>query len=421
MRLFGLTALAVLSACAQPRPLPTAPPAPVDWLFEAPPLDLRGESLSDADLVARILEYPSTLHRVQLTPAQLCAPNVLSALQQRPESLIVAVSDPPHAAQPAPTRGVRWSTVPCASSLSATRLRWSLALVGFAAADLSGLPPGVEELSLDVGPQGVAWVAAQYPQLRVLQLQGNDLQDDSLAPLHTMPALERLDVRWTKVNGEDPSLLPLWRRLRGLHLRRAPHDAPVWQATQLVFLDISEERFVRADDLARLSRLITLVAPKRIVTQDADSNALVEASWESLGALPLRRLTLRGASWAGSRMEGLSLFSQLEWLVLADTWTDDAALACVLPHLSKLQLLDLRDTAITDAALPVLLSMATLSWVDLRDTRVSQAAWQAASRPLWLWSPPRQRDRTKSMPPSLRVSLAFDVAPDRACGLPEIP
>ncbi len=420
MRWFSVILLGLLCACGQVRPPPSLPAAPVDWLVEAPPLDLRGAALPEDGVAERILAYSPPLHRVQLTPAQLCAPGVLFALQQRPEAPIVEVSEPPYSAQPAPVRSVRWSTVPCASALSATGLRWSLALAAFDMSDYSGLPSHIDELTLDVGPAGVAWVASVYPQLRVLRLQGNDLNDDSLAPLHSMPALERLDVRWTKVNGEDPSLLPLWQRLRGVSVRRAPRDALVWDATQLEFLDVAQERMVRVEDLLRLTRLHTLVAPENVGIHHADPPSVRSTDWSSAAGLPLRRLTLRGKLWAGSQLESLAHFPQLEMLTLADSWTDDAALACVLPHLPRLQWFDVQDTAITDASVPVLASHSSLVWVDLRFTRVQQATLPPGPRPVWVWDAPRNPARVKSMPPDRRVSLSVDVSPDRPCGLPSL-
>lgn len=216
---------------------------------------------------------------------------------------------------------------------------------------LHGLPRFVhlQELSLRYCPRvtsrGLA-VIAEYPELRVLVLDGTGVGDEGLAHVQGLSNLRELNLYRTKVT--DAGMM---------HLARM---------SKLETLVLGNCRAVGDIGARHLAVLVTLKELNLSHTQ------LTDVGLEYLRPLVgLETLTLVDTKITDAGLKHLAAFADLRFLNLGENAISDAGLA-KLKALPKLEGLHVTGELITDAGMAPLRSLVHLRRLSLLGTRVTQ-------------------------------------------------
>ncbi len=221
------------------------------------------------------------------------------------------------------------------SKLSGLTKLNSLSLAGTAVSSLTGLTP--------------------FALLRVLDLRGTPVRDESLRDIVSLQALEEVVVAQTDVVDGGLELLAKLPKLRMLDARGT---------------DVGDK------GLAALAPVVTLEALMLDDSRITDKGILMLKPLVNLKQFDIARTRATTAA-----VETLAALSKLERLNLNYTNVDDKGIEMLkaLPNLKELRL----DSAnVTDAAVPTLSTMKNLKFLDLYHTTVSEKGFTTLDRAL---------------------------------------
>jgi hypothetical protein len=214
---------------------------------------------------------------------------------------------------------------------------------------------------------GIVERLCKLRKLTGLELNGDELTDDSLRMISDLPRLQLLDISGPF---SDAGLAHLQLRTT---LRHLEFDSPFTSDQGL-------------SHIAQLRRLQTLVLS---TTQLSDKGFGKLASCSELSYLSLRHCQI-----TDDDLRGIASLTSLEGLDLTGAWISDASVKHLsqlknlrrlylintrvadgsMPHLvrlSKLEAISLDMTQVTDEAIPWLAQLPNLEEIDLADTRVT--------------------------------------------------
>lgn len=248
-------------------------------------------------------------------------------------------------------------------SLLAKTLRQSLSgsqLAGFEA---------VREIELAGGKvTGAPKGPGEIDQVNRVRLPSTGQEDHLLDYLRHIPRLTYLDLEGTQVNDDSLAGLDRLTSLQGLVLRRTRVSGSglVYLAalSELTALDLLDTELTDA-------ALVHLAAFKQLDSLTLGGTRVSDAGMETLARLTsLRRLLLDGTTITDLGLVRIARLTELTELSLAGTAITNVGLAH-LGTLKKLQRLNLVATAISDAGLAELRELPNLEMLILVKTRVT--------------------------------------------------
>ncbi|HEY7314651.1 MAG TPA: hypothetical protein VH643_35205, partial [Gemmataceae bacterium] len=212
---------------------------------------------------------------------------------------------------------------------------------------------------------------ARLPQLTGLCLAGTTITDSALEELAPLGNLEELNLGGTRVTDAGLAHLTRLPQLRSLDLtdtRVTDKGVPeLVKLEHLIELDLSETRVTNQSfgELARLPRLEKL---------NVSADGVTDAGLAYLRNAPsLKRidvpLSARGDNWLSLQVK---FYPQADILDLRNSFVTDAGLS-ELAKLGQLRVLHLSGTKITDAGLKTLATIGSLCKINLAKTQVTDA------------------------------------------------
>lgn len=211
--------------------------------------------------------------------------------------------------------------------------------------------PTLRDLNLEETrlPSGSIKAAVPLPNLEALLLAVCEVGRRDLVDITALKKLRTLGLQGAKLNDEDMALLEEIPALEGIYLYAVP---------------ITDAGLAMVARAAPLLRLLVISATK--ITDDGLRNLTVLKHLKQLDIAGNPQLTGRGLQW-------LAEMPSLEQIKLDQTSITDDSLAA-LAALPALKTLLLSGTAIGDAGLKRLSSLGTLEYINLTNTRVTAPA-----------------------------------------------
>jgi Leucine-rich repeat (LRR) protein len=268
---------------------------------------------------------------------------------------------------------------------------------------------------------------AEMARLKILNLAGTDISDETLENVRGLTSLERLDLSDTRISDKGIARLKGLARLQTLQLARTRITGAALESLtadhNLTELSLAETQISDPDlrHLSALSQLQTLnldrtrvrggglrfLRPlKELSSLDLSGLPMQGLAFSHLSALEnlrflrltrarvkdddlrhlsgltrLRELLLGSTSITGPGLERLAWMADLERLDLDGTVAGDSGLK-FLSGLSSLRSLNLHGTAISDAGLEALRSLNRLESLDVGETRVTSKSVEALKKAL---------------------------------------
>ncbi|HBL44480.1 MAG TPA: hypothetical protein DDZ90_13920 [Planctomycetaceae bacterium] len=221
----------------------------------------------------------------------------------------------------------------------------------------------------------------ELPALQRLHLERSGISDAALQHVTGLKNLEALFLDETEVTDTGMLQLEQSDQLRTLSLAQCKvGDAGLLPLSRLVELKLLNLNQTDVTD-AGLKHLEPL---KKMESLYASETELTGPGLQSLGELPqLTHLDLSGIQVDAALIESLRQFPNLELLYLGNSTIDDQLIASLMTALTeatpKLRALSLKETPLSDSAIPSLKSLQQLKHlaiVQLQGTRITKPAFK---------------------------------------------
>lgn len=245
-------------------------------------------------------------------------------------------------------------------------------------------PTDIQLLDVDgsvLTHSGVKYIC-KLTGLRKLILEGTDADDRDIELIaRRMPALQELNIGYTRITSDSLTALSKMRGLKTLSLQRNKVSsaglAKLADVPNLSALNLKETK-VDDQDLAALSRCKKLAALNLAKTKITDKGLSRLLAMRSLRKLDLSENSLSDAAICSV----VAKLENLEELNLSGTEVTDKGVMSLgkLKHLRKLWLRDLRD--VSDASIPSLIAHNELQDLELQKTNISGSGVQKLANAL---------------------------------------